>query len=262
MPRCRILLVEDNKVNQIVATRFLARLGQDVEIANDGAEAVSISREQRFDLILMDMQMPVMDGIEATKRIIAERGPSADVPIIAMTANASDDDRRRCLDAGMQGFESKPVTLERLKKMIAHTTSSARESAPAAATTTAPQKLELPELDFAEIPLHMPALGIEGLDEARHAELVDALGEEVFQELVESFFDDATSLLDELNEALRRNDPEKIDRVLHTIKGAASNVGLNDLAVKAHALRSQRPVAADIEMLGEEILALKFKLVA
>ncbi len=263
LPRCRILLVEDNKVNQIVATRFLARLGQDVEIANDGAEAVSISREQRFDLILMDMQMPVMDGIEATKRIIAERGPSADVPIIAMTANASDDDRRRCLDAGMQGFESKPVTLERLKKMIAHTTSSARESAPAAATTTAPQKLELPELDLAEIPLQaMPALGIEGLDEARHAELVDALGEEVFQELVESFFDDATSLLDELNEALRRNDPEKIDRVLHTIKGAASNVGLNDLAVKAHALRSQRPAAADIEMLGEEILALKFKLVA
>lgn len=263
LPRCRILLVEDNKVNQIVATRFLARLGQDVEIANDGAEAVSISREQAFDLILMDMQMPVMDGIEATKRIIAERGPSADAPIIAMTANASDDDRRRCLEAGMQGFESKPVTLERLKKMIAHTMSSAREIVPAAATTTAPQKLELPELNLAEIPLQaMPALGIEGLDEARHAELVDALGEEVFQELVESFFDDAAGLLDELNEALRRNDPEKIDRVLHTIKGAASNVGLNDLAVKAHALRSQRPEAADIELLGEEILALKFKLVA
>ena len=65
-----------------------------------------------------------------------------------------------------------------------------------------------------------------------------------------------------LNEALRRNDPEKIDRVLHTIKGAASNVGLNDLAVKANALRSQTPAPADIEMLSEEILALKFKLVA
>jgi HPt (histidine-containing phosphotransfer) domain-containing protein len=108
----------------------------------------------------------------------------------------------------------------------------------------------------------MPGLGIEGLDEARHAELVDALGEDVFQELVESFFDDATGLMDELNEALRKNDPEKIDRVLHTIKGAASNVGLNDLAVKANALRSQTPAPADIEMFGEEILALKFKLVA
>lgn len=261
LPRFRILLVEDNKVNQIVATRFLARLGQDVEIANDGAEAVSITREQAFDLILMDMQMPVMDGIEATKRIIAEGGPSANVPIIAMTANASDDDRRRCLEAGMRGFESKPVTLERLKKMIAQTT--ARETAPVSATTAAPQKLELPELDLAEMPLQsMPALGIEGLDEARHAELVEALGEEVFQELVESFFDDATSLLGELNEALQKNDPEKIDHVLHTIKGAAFNVGLNDLAIKAHAMRSHTPEPAEIEMLGEEILALKFKLVA
>ncbi len=263
LPRYRILLVEDNKVNQIVATRFLARLGQDVEIANDGAEAVSISREKTFDLILMDMQMPVMDGIEATKRIIAEGGPSAEVPIIAMTANASDDDRRRCLDAGMKGFEAKPVTLERLRKMIAHATSTARETAPAPATTTAPQKLELPDLDLTALPLQsMPGLGIEGLDEARHAELVDALGEDVFQELVESFFDDATGLLDELNQALRRNDSEKIDRVLHTIKGAASNVGLNDLAVKANALRSQPPAPEDIELLGEEILALKFKLVA
>jgi signal transduction histidine kinase/HPt (histidine-containing phosphotransfer) domain-containing protein/AmiR/NasT family two-component response regulator len=263
LPRCRILLVEDNKVNQIVATRFLARLGQDVEIANDGAEAVSISREKAFDLILMDMQMPVMDGIEATKRIIAEGGPSAEVPIIAMTANASDDDRRRCLDAGMKGFEPKPVTLERLRKMIAHATSTARDTSPAPATTTAPQKLELPDLDLTALPLQsMPGLGIEGLDEARHAELVDALGEDVFQELVESFFDDATGLLDELNQALRKNDSEKIDRVLHTIKGAASNVGLNDLAVRAHALRSQTPAPADIELLGEEILALKFKLVA
>ncbi|MEC9461585.1 MAG: ATP-binding protein, partial [Pseudomonadota bacterium] len=263
LPRKRILLVEDNKVNQIVATRFLARLGQDVEIANDGAEAVSISRERAFDLILMDMQMPVMDGIEATKRIIAEGGPSAEAPIIAMTANASDDDRRRCLEAGMKGFESKPVTLERLKKMIAHATSSTRETAPTAATTTAPQKLELPEVDLVDMPLQsMPGLGIEGLDEARHAELVDALGEDVFQELVESFFDDATGLMDELNEALRKNDPERVDRVLHTIKGAAFNVGLNDLALRANALRSQTPAPADIEMFGEEILALKFKLVA
>ncbi len=224
---------------------------------------MSISRERAFDLILMDMQMPVMDGIEATKRIIAEGGPSAEAPIIAMTANASDDDRRRCLEAGMKGFESKPVTLERLKKMIAHATSSTRETVPTAATTTAPQKLELPEVDLVDMPLQsMPGLGIEGLDEARHAELVDALGEDVFQELVESFFDDATGLMDELNEALRKNDPERVDRVLHTIKGAAFNVGLNDLALRANALRSQTPAPADIEMFGEEILALKFKLVA
>jgi two-component system, sensor histidine kinase len=264
LPRYRILLVEDNKVNQIVASRFLARLGQQVEIANDGAEAVAITRGQIFDLILMDMQMPVMDGIEATRRIIAEGGPCASTPIIAMTANASDDDRRRCMDAGMQGFESKPVTLERLKQMIAFATTPDRgtSDAPQPGPKAPLERFELPEPDMT-MPLQaLPGLGIEGLDEARHAELVEALGEEVFQELVESFFSDAEELLAELDEALRKRDPEKRDRVLHTIKGAASNVGLNDLAVKAHALRHQPPEQADIDMLGEEIQALKFKLVA
>jgi signal transduction histidine kinase/DNA-binding NarL/FixJ family response regulator/HPt (histidine-containing phosphotransfer) domain-containing protein len=265
LPRYRILLVEDNKVNQIVASRFLARLGQQVEIANDGAEAVAIARGQVFDLILMDMQMPVMDGIEATRRIIAEGGPCAATPIIAMTANASDDDRRRCMDAGMQGFESKPVTLERLRQMIAYATTP--ERGPAAAPQPAPkaqqERFELPEPDMSAMPLQtLPGLGIEGLDEARHAELVEALGEEVFQELVESFFSDAAELLVELDEALRKRDQDKRDRILHTIKGAASNVGLNDLAVKAHALRHQPPEPAEIDVLGGEIQALKFKLVA
>ena len=99
------------------------------------------------------------------------------------------------------------------------------------ATTTAPQKLELPELDLGEMKLQsMPGLGIEGLDEARHAELVDALGEDVFQELVESFFNDATSLIQDLHVALANHDPEKIDRALHTIKGAAAGIGAFGLA--------------------------------
>ncbi|UJW76747.1 response regulator [Rhizobium sp. SL42] len=267
LPRLKILLVEDNRVNQIVATRFLSRLGQDVEIANDGTEAVVLARQQKFDLVLMDMQMPVMDGIEATRRIIAERGPSAETPIIAMTANASDDDRRRCLDAGMSGFESKPVTLERLRKMIADATNPVDETVLPATADISEEAPGLPQPDLSDVmPLQalpgLPGLGIEGLDEARHAELVDALGEEVFQELVESFFDDATSLMVDLNQAVQKPDPEKIDRVLHTIKGAAVNVGLNEIAVKANALRGHPPSPAQVELLGEEILALKFKLVA
>lgn len=263
LQRHRILLVEDNKVNQIVASRFLALLGQEVVIANDGAEAVSIARAERFDLILMDMQMPVMDGIEATRRIIAEGGPSSAVPIVAMTANASDDDRRKCLDAGMRGFESKPVTMERLKKMIAQATEGQSEQVdtfklkPSAA-------MELPEAEVAGVLENDSILtaGVEGLDPARYRELVDALGQDVFKELVMSFFDDASGLLDELNSALARRDSDAIDRALHTIKGAAYNVGLNDLAIKANALRSPPPGPGDIETLGEEIRALKYKLVA
>lgn len=108
----------------------------------------------------------------------------------------------------------------------------------------------------------LPGLGIEGLDEARHAELVDALGEDVFQELVQSFFDDASDLIGELHAALAEQNAEKVDRVLHTIKGAAVNVGLNDLASKANALRKQVPSEAEVEVLSHEIQALKFKLVA
>ncbi|MCA1968877.1 MAG: response regulator [Rhizobium sp.] len=257
LPRLRILLVEDNRVNQLVATRFLARLGQEVVVARDGAEAVSIAREQPFDTILMDMQMPVMDGIEATRRIIAEGGACSTTPIIAMTANASDDDRRRCIEAGMAGFESKPITMERLRNVI----QSIAQVPATGHDDDEPDDIGLPEPIIID-DVDLPALSIEGLDEARHSELVDALGEDVFRELVESFFDDAASLIKDLHVALANHDPERIDRVLHTIKGAAVNVGLNDIADKAHALRRVRPSPADVDRLSDEIETLKFKLVA
>lgn len=255
MPRLRILLVEDNRVNQLVAMRFLDRLGQEVVVAGDGAEAVSIAKEQAFDVILMDMQMPVMDGIEATRRIIAEGGHCAATPIIAMTANASDDDRRRCIEAGMAGFESKPVTIERLRSVIQSISTGPVEG------RAVPENIGLPEPIIIDN-VDLNPFAIEGLDEARQSELVDALGEDVFRELVESFFTDANGLIKDLHVALANHDPEKIDRVLHTIKGAAVNVGLNDIADFAHALRSHRPSPADVDKLSGEIETLKFKLVA
>ncbi|MFA7416400.1 MAG: ATP-binding protein [Rhizobium sp.] len=222
LPRMRILLVEDNRVNQMVATRFLNRLGQDVTIANDGAEAVQSAAEEVFDLILMDMQMPVMDGIEA----------------------------------GMTGFESKPVTMKRLRKVIATFSETAADE------VADPQEAAgLPDLEEFDVPT-LPPLPFDGLDEARHSELVDALGEDVFRELVESFFNDADGLIDELMHAVGEENAAEIDRVLHTIKGAAINVGLSDLAGKANALRDQETTITDVEILTDEIETLKFKLVA
>ncbi|WP_283193792.1 ATP-binding protein [Rhizobium sp. AN80A] len=113
-----VLLVEDNLVNQQVALGFLRHLGQDVVVANDGNEAVAAVAGHQFDLILMDMQMPNMDGIEATRRIRAMGGQLASVPIVAMTANASDEDRRLCIDAGMSAFQSKPITVARLAAIL------------------------------------------------------------------------------------------------------------------------------------------------
>ena len=112
------------------------------------------------------------------------------------------------------------------------------------------------------VPLQFTYRDFEGLDSARRAELVEALGEDVFRELIDSFFADAAELLQELHGALADNDRSHVDRVLHTIKGAAINVGLNEIAQRAHALRDDVPTLADVETLNDEIETLKFKLVA
>ena len=116
----RILLVEDNAVNQRVASALLLKLGLEVDVAADGGTAIERCRTQRYDAILMDCTMPGMDGYEATRRIRAlERGTIRHTPIIALTANALDEARRECLEAGMDDFASKPVRLDTLKPLLA-----------------------------------------------------------------------------------------------------------------------------------------------
>ncbi|WP_416796382.1 ATP-binding protein [Ciceribacter azotifigens] len=256
LPRKRILLVEDNRVNQQVARRFLERLGQDVTIANDGAEAVRLCQNETFDLVFMDMQMPVMDGIEATRRIAAG-SLNGRTPIVAMTANASDDDRRQCVEAGMVGFEAKPITMKRLRNVITRLSEATADEN----VEAEPYDTGLPDLEEVDIPVLAP-LPIDGLDGERQSELVEALGEDVFQELIVSFFDDAASLVLDLRQAIRDESPQDVDRVLHTIKGAAMNVGLNDIAGKASALRKTEPNLIDVDRLTDELEILKFKLVA
>jgi signal transduction histidine kinase/CheY-like chemotaxis protein len=214
IPSLNILLVEDNLVNQQVAAGFLAHLGQSVTIANDGLEAVELAETTAFDLVLMDMQMPRLDGIEATKQIRASSGLSRNAPVIAMTANASDDDRRLCEQAGMTGFQSKPVSMHQLRGIIASLQ---------AGRDTSSGVVEDSTLDNAF--------------ETRRLEIVEALGDETFDELLSSFFDDASLLLTELHSALAVNDHRHTDHLLHTLKGAASSVGLQDVAERSQTLR-------------------------
>ena len=115
----RVLVAEDNEVNQKVVSRMLERLGHHAEVAVNGRDALERAKAGTFDVILMDCQMPEMDGWEATARIRAALAGRRRVPILALTANASDADRQRCLDAGMDAHLSKPLKLERLADALA-----------------------------------------------------------------------------------------------------------------------------------------------
>jgi CheY-like chemotaxis protein len=115
----RILLAEDNAVNQTVATGLLKKMGHTVVTADDGKEALSLVSARSFDLVLMDVQMPIMDGVTATKKIREnEQGKQFRIPIIAVTACVMDEDRQRCLVAGMDGYVTKPIDYKVLSETL------------------------------------------------------------------------------------------------------------------------------------------------
>ncbi len=114
----RVLVVEDNAVNQKIAQRFLERLGCNVVLANNGAEGVELLGSERYDLVLMDLQMPVMGGLEAARAIRAMEAGTMRTPIVALTAHAMSGEMERCLDAGMDDFLTKPLLFERLQQTI------------------------------------------------------------------------------------------------------------------------------------------------
>ena len=116
-----VLLTEDNPVNQKVATRMLTKMGCSVTLANNGQEAVVLSAQETFDLVFMDVHMPVLDGLEATREIrVRERETGGHLPIVAMTANAMEGDREMCLEAGMDDYITKPVQMATLRTALEH----------------------------------------------------------------------------------------------------------------------------------------------
>lgn len=258
LPKLSVLAVEDNKVNQQVIRRFLEHLGQEVQLADDGAQAVELASQTRFDLILMDMQMPVMDGIEATRRIKALPAPYNETPIWAMTANASEDDRIACEEAGMEGFHSKPVSMIQLRQLITDLGRAAPRSA-------APQPLAAPaakeEIIVETAPQAEDAAWKEPF-ELRRQEIAEALGDDVFQELLDDFFDDSDRLLRELLAAYDASQSDKLDPMLHNLKGAAANVGLADIAQTAQHMRNNHPSRAELETLSTNIASRKMMLAA
>ena len=204
--RGTVLLVEDNDINQMVATGILASLGYTADIANDGVEACEMSARRDYDAILMDCRMPRMDGFTATAEIRHREPRDRHTPIIAMTASALVADRERCLTAGMDDYLAKPVNPTELDQTLA------RWIAGGAAT---PQRTT---------PARTPADPIS----RRLAELAgDGTDPEValVKRLVGSFLNRAPRHVADLDEAYRRGDLRVVEEVAHSLKGAAGNIG-------------------------------------
>ena len=180
-----VLLVEDNPINQGVAKAMLAKLGLQFQVADEGAQAVDRVRKTDFDLVLMDCQMPVMDGFEATAAIRAlPAGRGAALPIVALTANAMHGDEQLCRDAGMNGFLAKPYSLASLHATLAGWLQSAPAPAPATAPATAPA-LPTASLSTASAATESPAIRWAAIDALR--ELDEPGSNELVTHLVGSF---------------------------------------------------------------------------
>jgi len=219
----RVLLVEDNDFNVQVASELLAEAGLQVEVAENGALAVDRAGTAAFDLILMDMQMPVMDGIDATVRI---RELGCATPVIAMTANALQADQDRCAAAGMNDYLAKPVDPDQLYAVLGRWA-----PRPAAGTERAAPP---PPVPAGRDPL--PA--IPGLDTAQGLHRV--LGKEsLYLDLLRRFRTGQRHAGDQLHQALATGDTAAAQRIAHTLKGIAGSLGAGALQAEAAALEAR-----------------------
>ena len=217
----RVLLVEDNPINQGVAKAMLAKIGLQWALANHGGEAVDLVRAGDFDLVLMDCQMPVMNGFAATAAIRRlPDGRSACLPIIALTANAMQGDEQACRDAGMNGFLAKPYTLVALYSMLAAWLPA---PGPAAAHRSDPTPMPAAAARAAEAEQEAPAIHQAAIDALR--ELEEPGSTELVTQLVSSFLASADRNLSHLAAAVSDANAKALSKTAHALKSSAANLG-------------------------------------
>jgi CheY-like chemotaxis protein/HPt (histidine-containing phosphotransfer) domain-containing protein len=211
-----VLVVEDNLVNQKFVVALLSKWGHRVVVAGDGAQCLKELERREFDLVLMDIQMPVMDGIAATRSIRSGEGPlGRHIPIIAITAHAQTLDRARCVEAGMDGYLSKPMDSELLRRAIA-------ELVPMAAAE--------PDAPPAE-----PSGG--PVDFERLKEFVGG-DAQLLAEVVQIFLDDAPVTLEIAARAISDSDSAGVETSAHRLKGSLSTIGSQAAADTADLLET------------------------
>lgn len=199
--RLNILLAEDNPVNQKLAVKILEKMGHTISVASNGIEVLDILENDHFQMILMDVQMPVMDGFEATKAIRdKEKLTGGHLPIVAMTAHAMIGDKEKCLAVGMDGYVSKPINPNELSSVIENVFKSTEEES----------RILLDEAQTQDI-----------IDEK---ELLDRVGGDwgLLKELITLFLNDYPGLLDKIRQAESYGNMDEIRRIAHTLKGSVS----------------------------------------
>jgi CheY-like chemotaxis protein len=234
----RVLVVDDNAVNQAVARELLQATGARVEVAGDGQQALDLLQTLEVDCVLMDMQMPVMDGLEATRRLRAQERLRR-LPIIAMTANASTQDRRACLAAGMNDFVSKPVEPKRLLDIVARWAghkpaesaplAAAPEAAPTAATSAAPDAAQASPAPEA----HPPVEDVLDPQVLRTLTRGSASAMAPIVKVFESMMDKTAV---ELQQALAARDAQRLAQLGHKARSSAAALGAQGLSQHCDAL--------------------------
>jgi two-component system, sensor histidine kinase and response regulator len=219
LTRGHVLVAEDNHINQKVAVKMLERLGYRADVAADGLEAVEALSRIPYGAVLMDVQMPEMDGYEATAEI--RRRERADpearhTPIIAMTANAMQGDREQALEAGMDDYVPKPVKAEKLEAVLERWISQQAFSKPDTSATMA-------DADTAALNEEATVLDESVLADLR--ELQEEGEPDILEELIELYLEDAPSQIAALGEAVEAGEAQTVERIAHTLKGSSGNMG-------------------------------------
>nr|WP_158651891.1 ATP-binding protein [Marinobacterium profundum] len=243
----QVLVVEDNRVNQQVAQGILTFLGQQSTLAEDGLLALECLERDHFDLVLMDVQMPNMDGLEATRAIRNLPAPQNTVPIIGMTANVMEEDQRACRDAGMDACLSKPVRRQSLASMLHRIClqlepATGIEPVPAGIVIEAQESEPQGALDVAAL------LDASRLDTALLGSLADTLGTDDCIDLLADFRASLADYRARLDTALLQADRGEIKRLCHGARGAALNLGFVQLSRELAAVEAAITQGIDIDV--------------
>ena len=222
----RVLLAEDNKINQQVVQEILEQAGLVVEIANNGQEAVEMAEKNQYDVILMDIQMPIMDGFAATRAIRDRQDPVSStqhsvssIPIIAMTAHAMAGDRKKSIAGGMNDHVNKPIDPAELFRVLLKWVKPGEREIPDYLAA----KLAQVKKDESTLPEKLPGIDLRsGLSRVGN-------NEKLYRSLLVKFYKEYTGATNQIKDALKNKDQELGTRLAHTVKGVAGNLGARDL---------------------------------